>query len=618
MHKGLASLAALGIGALALLTAGDATASSHREAPFITRMPKVDGTDFYMFRSYDATGLAAPAANPNVTIIANYLPLQDGYGGPNFFSLDSNAIYEIHIDNTGDGIEDITFQFQFSNALNADTNVPAVGVSAAAGAGIMLAIPDWSGCPANCMKAGTSTAVSIPFINANVADLTGTGRAITDANQNAYRNVRETFKVNVIKGARRTGVSTALTHAAGPAAPGGSSSDFVKPLDFVGTKSFGAPAITNDAAIAAYHTYAQAHVYNVTIPSSVSAGCTGADANAKIFVGQRHEAFGVLLGNVFDLVNANAAQLTAGPGGGFKSNTAANPLNDKNVTTIAIEASANCLQPSATETVIGGWTTASVKQARVINPDGTFDKPSREGGAWVQVSRLAIPLINEVGIGLKDKNKYNGSEPKNDVANFANYITHPTLPAVLEVLFGGANVVAPKNISAAVATSRADLQSALLLGICADPPTCATRVNRFAPLAGTPPAAAEMLRLNVKGAFLGAPTAVAAQNPLGAAGCYKAGATPDDAKVLDTTLPACDPHGFPNGRRPGDDVVDISLRVFMGYLVGSTGSNTAPSADFPLGDAIDQIQPGCTDRATCSAPVFPYLEDPIPGALVIP
>jgi uncharacterized protein DUF4331 len=52
-------------------------ASSHREAPFITEHPKVDGTDFYMFRSYE------PGRENFVTLIANYLPLQDAYGGPN-------------------------------------------------------------------------------------------------------------------------------------------------------------------------------------------------------------------------------------------------------------------------------------------------------------------------------------------------------------------------------------------------------------------------------------------------------------------------------------------------------------------------------------------------------
>ena len=77
----------------ALTLSGTALASSHREAPFITNLPKVDGSDFYMFRSYE-TGRAA-----YVTLIANYLPLQEPQGGPNYFTLDPKALYEIHVDN---------------------------------------------------------------------------------------------------------------------------------------------------------------------------------------------------------------------------------------------------------------------------------------------------------------------------------------------------------------------------------------------------------------------------------------------------------------------------------------------------------------------------------------
>ena len=58
-------------------------ASSHREAPGITKTPKVDGTDFYMFRSYEA------GREGYVTFVANYVPLQDPYGGPNYFTLRS-------------------------------------------------------------------------------------------------------------------------------------------------------------------------------------------------------------------------------------------------------------------------------------------------------------------------------------------------------------------------------------------------------------------------------------------------------------------------------------------------------------------------------------------------
>ena len=75
-----------------LAVSGASLASSHREAPAITEQPKVDGTDFYMFRSYEF------GREQYVTFIANYQPLQDPYGGPNYFTMDPDAIYEIHVE----------------------------------------------------------------------------------------------------------------------------------------------------------------------------------------------------------------------------------------------------------------------------------------------------------------------------------------------------------------------------------------------------------------------------------------------------------------------------------------------------------------------------------------
>src|SRR4029079_17097612 len=108
---GLAATATMTALALALSATGGALASSHREAPFITEHPKVDGTDFSLFNSYEA------GRQDFVTVIANYLPLQDAYGGPNYFTLDPEALYQIHLDNNGDAREDLTFTFQISNDL---------------------------------------------------------------------------------------------------------------------------------------------------------------------------------------------------------------------------------------------------------------------------------------------------------------------------------------------------------------------------------------------------------------------------------------------------------------------------------------------------------------------
>ena len=159
--------------AAALVAAAGATiqASSHREAPGITHSPKLDGTDFYMFRSYEA-GRAG-----YVTLIANFVPLQDVYGGPNFFTLDPDAVYEIHVDNSGDAREDITFQFQFRNRTR-NLTVP-VG----------------------------DREVAVPLIN-----IGGIGPAADD---NANLNVLETYTVTMIRGDRRTGVRTAVRNLGG-------------------------------------------------------------------------------------------------------------------------------------------------------------------------------------------------------------------------------------------------------------------------------------------------------------------------------------------------------------------------------------------------------------------
>lgn len=93
------------IAASALLFPLSALASSHRDAPQIARDPSVDNTDVYAFRS--------PDAPDTVTLIANFIPFSVPQSGPNFWTMDDDALYEIHIDNNGDAKEDITYQFRF-------------------------------------------------------------------------------------------------------------------------------------------------------------------------------------------------------------------------------------------------------------------------------------------------------------------------------------------------------------------------------------------------------------------------------------------------------------------------------------------------------------------------
>ena len=160
----------------------------------------------------------------------------------------------------------------------------------------------------------------------------------------------------------------------------------------------------------------------------------------------------------------------AGDGGGFpggiKQSRANNQVDDANVTTIALELHKSCLTGSGNG-VIGGWTSASLRQARLLNPLPTFSRPEVDGGPWVQVSRLGMPLVNELVIGLPDKDRFSASEPRFD-GQFGTYVTNPTLPALLDALFRGAvnqtlgtNIanLAPNNLP------RNDLATAFLTGL---------------------------------------------------------------------------------------------------------------------------------------------------------
>ena len=492
------SLGKLGIALAALAMAPAAWSSSHREAPSIAMNPSVDATDLYMFRS-DEAGRAA-----YVTILANYIPFQDPQGGPNFYMFNPNALYEIHIDNTGAGAEAMTFQFRFTNASKA-TALTVGGKS-----------------------------VKIPLIDSG---------PISGVNPAAL-NVRETYTIDVVRGDRRTGVRGSVTNAAGGAAV------FDKPVDNIGDKTFGSAS--------GYATYANLHIYDVNIPGCATPG--------KVFVGQRKEPFYIAVGKIFDLFNFNPL----GPEVGGNNND----LEAKNVSTLALELPIACLTAGA-DPVIGAWTTASQRQGRLLsNATATgLNKVSIEGGAWTQVSRLGNPLVNEVVIGIDDKDKFNSSKPKNDAANFADYVTNPTLPALIQSLFPAA--VAPTNFP------RTDLVTVFLKGI--------KGLNQPTP---APTVLAEMMRLNTSIA----PVAIGAQNPLGVAGGDNA--------------------GYPNGRRPGDDVVDLSLRVAMGALCVLTGPTdtlqvgctpaVAPAGGLALTDGVRKTS------ANYGA-TFPYLTTPLPG-----
>lgn len=255
----------------------------------------------------------------------------------------------------------------------------------------------------------------------------------------------------------------------------------------------------------------------------------------KVFAGQRDEGFYVDIASIFDL-------------GGLR------PLNDAhaipqpvaegvdtfagyNVQSIALQVPKSLVVDD--DPVIGVWSTSSRQKVRVLSTAG--GRPSGLG-EWVQVSRLGSPLVNEVVVPLKAKDAFNALKPSQDADVFPTLsapplstegpiplVTDPILAEQIKALYGVDVPPAPRN----------DLVSVFLTGV--------DGLNK--PAGKVRPA--EMLRLNTSIA----PTPLDQQDPLG---------------VL-----AGQNDGFPNGRRVGDDVVDISLRAVAGVLVD--GFDKAPN-----------------------------------------
>ena len=239
---------------------------------------------------------------------------------------------------------------------------------------------------------------------------------------------------------------------------------------------------------------------------------------ARVFAGQRDDPFYIDLGAVFDTLNLRD------PG--------TDMLSGFNVHTIALEVPASWLTrdrkgpEDSAFPVLGAYANTYRRSVRVLREDG---ESNRE--AWVQVQRLANPLINEAIIGTKDKDRWNRLDPKRESV-FVDYYTNPRLATALEVVFG------------APASPLLDLRDVLLTYT-----------------AGNYDVLSELLRLDISVD----PVALADQNPL--------------------TVLGGDGAGWPNGRRPIDDVTDVAIRVIGGtnYL---GASDAVQENDLPLPDAF--------------------------------
>lgn len=290
--------------------------------------------------------------------------------------------------------------------------------------------------------------------------------------------LRQSYTVTMVKGGTRTVLSKGL---------------------------FAVPSNVGPRTMPDYEALAAQGIYNVK-------------NGARVFAGQRDDPFYIDLGAVFDTLNLRD------PG--------TDMLSGFNVHTIALEVPASLLTkdgkgPSNTAfPTLGAYANTYRRSVRVINEEGENNRD-----AWVQVQRLANPLVNEAIIGTKDKDRWNRLDPKRESV-FVDYYTNPRLATALEVVFG------------ADAQPLFDLRDVFLTYTPGDYTTLS-----------------ELLRLNISVA----PVPLGSQNPLTALGG--------------------DTAGWPNGRRPIDDVTDVAIRVVGGtnYL---SASDAVQTNDKPLPDVF--------------------------------
>ena len=470
VNSALALLTVLGLGVFAL-PSGMVGASSHREAPMISADPVADVTDVYAFRSPDLTD--------TVTIVSNWIPLQQPAGGPNFYRFGDDVLYELNVDTTGDGEGNIIYQFRFRTQV----------------------------------------------VNPNTF-LYNTG-PITSLDDPDY-NIRQTYSV------------TRIVRSDGHEAP--ESTTVLVDNVPVPPVNIGPRSTPNYDALA-------------------NAAITALPGGGQVFAGQRDDAFFVDLGSVFDLAGLrplNGFHLIPLP-----AEAGVDGVAGYNAHTISIQVPISSFNSS--NSVIGVYAAAYRSKIRILDGEGGV----KNNGPLQQVSRLAMPLVNEVLIPLRDKDRWNASDPSDD-SQFDTYILNPE-PAALE------NLLYPV-ITDTQTINRVDLLAVFHFGV---------------PGLNTLPQTdhADLIRLNMN---------------------IPPSATPNRMGVL-----AGDLAGFPNGRRLIDDTVDIELQALacaygaVGDLVFGLTGNCDPAIynGFPNNAITDGVD--ANDKPFLTS--FPYQASPFQG-----
>jgi hypothetical protein len=277
----------------------------------------------------------------------------------------------------------------------------------------------------------------------------------------------------------------------------------------------------------------------------VDEGTYSLDGGIRIFAGQRDDPFYIDLGAVFDTLNLRSP--------------ATDMLSGFNVHTIALQVPSTLLTGDTGTTTLGAYASTSRQKISVQGKDA--DK-----GKWVQVQRLANPLVNEVVIGLQDKDRWNATDPE-DESKFLPYYLKPRLALAMQLVFGantgctpfGDATCSPSPPAAAADPALSNFNRTDLVNVLLKYQATDTKLS-------------ELLRLNLNVP----PTPLASQQRL--------------------TVLAGDNAGWPNGRRPIDDVTDVAVQVVGGpnYIASGAGDNV---------NANDKALPGA----------FPFIASPWDG-----
>ncbi len=514
------------LASISIFSSVAANAASHREAPLTALDPAADNTDVYAFVSYDAANLARAPDDRRATFIMNYNPGQDPSDGPNYFNFDDTVRYAVNIDNRASGkADDVVYEFYFKTQ-----NRPIGGPG-----GLVSPLPD----------------IGNPHIP---AALPLQGITALDGPGSEGLTRRQTYRVFEV----RRGVRREL---------------------FEGKTLIAVPSNAGPATFPNYAGLAAQGVY------------TDPNTGIRVFAGQRAETFYIDLGAVFDTLNLRRFLPTlTGPG---EDTDTVNPFgvnrfSGANISTIAIEVPITRVTSDgkpASKTaypVIGMYAEAdrsAVTVRRHDDDDGGVSRgrrdedggvsPASGSGGWVQVSRMANPLINELIITTPFKDGWNAAAPQAE-AKFQSFYKNPVVATELNLVFG----VPIVPIDGSPANNRTDLMSILLKY----PGQALVNGNCGAPCS-------ELLRLDLRTP----PTAPEQQSRLGAA-------------------LSADPAGWPNGRRPNDDVTDIAIRVVGGknYIANHVGDGVNFLAGAPGVVGVDITANGIAKN-------FPFLPTPYDG-----